>query len=87
MSFLDLFGFSTGKTSSEKAKDRLRIIVESNPRSAVNKHMKAIQQEIFAILAKYLKIPEKDFSMQFDDDKNGRAMIELCVQLPEGEES
>lgn len=84
MGIFDIFGFSK-TSSSAKAKDRLRIIVESNPKSAINKHMKNIQQEIFGVLAKYLQIPQEAFSMQIDEDK-GRTILELCLQLPNEEE-
>ena len=84
MGIFDIFGFSK-TSSSAKAKDRLRIILESNPKSVINKHMKNIQQEIFSVLAKYLQIPQEAFSMQIDEDK-GRTILELCVQLPNTEE-
>ena len=83
MGIFDIFGFSK-TSSSAKAKDRLRIIVESNPKSAISKHMKSIQQEIFGVLAKYLQIPQEAFSMQIDEDK-GRTVLELCVQMPNTE--
>lgn len=79
MGFLDLLGFTPAKSSSQTAKDRLRIIVESNPRSAMSKHLQVIQKEIFEILAKYLKIPREDFSMNIDESK-GKTTIELSVQ-------
>ena len=84
MGLFDIFSFSK-ETSSSKAKERLRIIVESSPKSAISKHMQDIQQEIFAVLAKYLQIPREAFSMQIDEDK-GRTILELCVQMPSTEE-
>ena len=80
----NLLGFSKSseKTSSEKARDRLRIIVESDTRSALHKHMPKIQQEIFSVLARYLGIPQEDFSMQIDEEK-GKTTLELFLHFSE----
>ena len=81
--FSRLLGVGTQSTnSSQAARNRLRVIVESETRSVLHKHMPLIQKEIFETLAKYLNIPQKDFSMQIDEEQ-GKTILELCVHIPD----
>ncbi|MEC8461444.1 MAG: cell division topological specificity factor MinE [Pseudomonadota bacterium] len=83
MSILQMLGFikKSPQTSSMAARDRLRIIVESNTKSTIHRELHAIQKKIFSVLAEHLNIPEKDFSMQLDEHE-GKTMLELSVQIP-----
>ena len=80
MRFINKLLGTDAKASSEQAKDRLRIIVESNKNSSI-KQIKKIQEEIFDVLAKHLSIPRDDLSMQIDEQA-GKTVLELSVHIP-----
>ena len=84
MSLFDLFNFKTPKSSADLAKERLRIIVESNSDSRKVPKIKEMQNEIFNVIAKYYKIPKDDVSIQIDQQQ-GRTVLELSVNIAEAE--
>ena len=84
MSLLDIFNFKAKKTSASLAKERLRIVVESNTNVQSIPKIKELQTEIFNVIAKYYEIPFDDVNIQIDQ-QNGQTVLELSVNIDANE--
>ena len=80
MSLFDLFSFKTQKSSASTAKDRLKIIVESNAQENNMPKIKELQTEIFNVIAKYYNIPQDDVNVNIDQ-QSGKTVLELSVNI------
>lgn len=82
MSLFDIFNFKTQKSSADYAKDRLKIIVESNSANKNMPKIKELQTEIFNVIAKYYNIPKDDVNVCIDQ-QSGKTVLELSVNIAE----
>lgn len=80
MSLFDLFSFKTQKSSASTARDRLKIIVESNAQENNMPKIKELQTEIFNVIAKYYNIPQDDVNVNIDQ-QSGKTVLELSVNI------
>lgn len=82
MSLLDYFKSSKRKSASV-AKERLQILV-AHERSAKNQpsYLPKLQQEILAVIQKYVKVEHEDISVNFEQDAE-QEVLELNIVLPE----
>jgi len=82
MSLLDYFRSSKPKTASI-AKERLQILV-AHERSSKNQpsYLPQLQQELLAVIQKYVNVDQGDLSVNFEQDDN-QEVIELNIILPE----
>lgn len=81
MSLLDYF--TTKRTQSASiAKERLQILVshEHNLRNQPS-YLPQLQQEILAVIKKYVSVDENTIKINFEKAKN-REIIELAIDLP-----
>jgi cell division topological specificity factor len=72
----------TGNTAVA-AKERLQIIV-AHERGKRNQpdYIPQMQQEILDVIRKYVKVDQKDLSIQLDDSNNC-SVLELNITLPD----
>jgi cell division topological specificity factor len=84
MSLLDYFKSSKRKSASV-AKERLQILV-AHERSAKYhpSYLPQLQQEILAVIQKYVKVEHEDISVNFEQDSD-QEVLELNIVLPERE--
>ena len=80
MSLFDLFSFKTQKSSASTARDRLKIVVESNAQENNMPKIKELQTEIFNVIAKYYNIPQNDVNVNIDQ-QSGKTVLELSVNI------
>jgi len=84
MSFLS-FLLGQNKKSASLAKERLQIIL-AHERSARSPnrpdYLPALQRELLAVVAKYVKIQPKDIKVSFERQRN-LEVIEVKIELPE----
>ncbi len=86
MRFMDLF---KKKSSSEVAKDRLKMVLVSD-RSAVNPEiMERIKNDIIQVLAKYVEIDQEGLDIKItqvdaegEDRANGSTVPALYANIP-----
>lgn len=73
---------STQKQSASVAKERLQIIVahERNRRNQPD-YLPKMQQEILAVIQKYVAIEQDDVDVQIDQN-GGCSVLELNITLP-----
>lgn len=86
---MSIFEFLFGKKekSATLAKDRLQIIIaQKRVKSDIPDYLPMLQQELLQVLAKYVKISEKDVKINHET-KDGVDMLELNIILPERESS
>jgi cell division topological specificity factor len=85
MSFLDYFR-SKKNNSASIAKERLQIIVahERSQRDHRDQpdYLPALQQELLAVIRKYVQIDDDQVQVQLDKNDNC-SVLELNVTLPE----
>lgn len=83
MAFFDIFsrGDKDNKTAS-LAKERLKVIVahERNARNAPD-YLPALQNEILAVIRKYVEIEQDQLQIDLNDDGNC-SILEVNVNLP-----
>lgn len=73
-------------TSAFLAKERLQIIIASSNKNSDFTFIPKLEQEILALVKKYIEIDENDVDMKVDiDDKTGLKTLELNVSLPDGQ--
>lgn len=82
MSLLDYFR-STKQSSASVAKERLQILV-AHERSSRNQpsYLPKLQQELLAVIKKYVDVNEDAISVNFEQDDN-QETLELNIVLPE----
>lgn len=83
MSFLSYFKSKENKKSASVAKERLQIIVaHERGKSAQPEYMMKLQQEIVAVIRKYVEIDDDMVSIDVDQ-ADSCSVLELNVTLPE----
>lgn len=82
MSFIDYFRKSNNNTAAI-AKERLQIIV-AHERKALRQleYLPKMQQEILAVVQKYVEIANDDISINIEDAADC-SVLELNINLPE----
>lgn len=82
MSLLDYFR-STKPSSASVAKERLQILV-AHERAARNRpsYLPKLQQEILAVVQKYVSVGEDAISVNFEQDED-QETLELNIVLPD----
>lgn len=82
MSLLDYFR-STKPSSASVAKERLQILV-AHERAARNRpsYLPQLQQEILAVVQKYVSVGEDAISVNFEQDED-QETLELNIVLPD----
>ncbi len=82
MSLLDYFR-STKPRSASLAKERLQILV-AHERAARNRpsYLPKLQQEILAVVRKYVNVGEDAISVNFEQDDD-QETLELNIVLPD----
>jgi cell division topological specificity factor len=82
MSLLDYFKSSKRKSASV-AKERLQILVAHERSSKYQpSYLPQLQQEILAVIQKYVKVEHEDISVNFEQDDD-QEVLELNIVLPE----
>ncbi|MEO1879607.1 MAG: cell division topological specificity factor MinE [Methylococcales bacterium] len=82
MGLLDYFRTSK-QSSASLAKERLQILV-AHERTSRNQpsYLPRLQQEILAIIQKYVAVEDNAISINYEQDQN-QEMLELNITLPE----
>jgi len=82
MSLLDYFR-SSKPSSASVAKERLQILV-AHERASRNQpsYLPKLQQELLAVVRKYVKVEQDAISVNFEQDEN-QEVLELNIVLPE----
>ncbi|MCV6590895.1 MAG: cell division topological specificity factor MinE [Marinobacterium sp.] len=83
MSFFDYFRSKSEPSSADLARERLKIIVahERGTRSQPD-YLPQMQQEIIAVIKKYIAIDQDKVSIQLDSNDEC-SVLEVNVTLPE----
>lgn len=83
MSIFDYFRTKKPSNTAVSAKERLQIIV-AHERGQRNQpdYIPRMQQEILDVIRKYVKVDQKDLSIQLDDSNNC-SVLELNITLPD----
>jgi len=82
MSLLDYFR-KERKNSANVAKERLQILVaHDRVRTSGPDYLPKLQQEILAVIRKYVTVGDDDVSVQLDKQGN-TSVLELNINLPE----
>ena len=86
MSLLDYFR-SEKKTSASLAKERLQIIVahERSNRGTPD-YLPQLKQDILDVISKYVKVDNNSVHVQFEQNEDDLAVLELNVTLPDAQE-
>ena len=87
MSLLDYFR-SDKKSSASLAKERLQIIVahERSNRGTPD-YLPQLKQDILDVIRKYVKVDSDAVNVQFEQNEDDLAVLELNVTLPDDEKS
>jgi len=82
MAIFDIFGRNKESKSASVAKERLKVIV-AHERSARNApdYLPALQNEILAVIRKYVEIEQDQLQIDLNDDGNC-SILEVNVNLP-----
>lgn len=82
MSFFDFFSKNKEEKSASVAKERLKVIVahERHARNAPT-YLPALQNEILAVIRKYVEIEQDQLQIDLNDDGNF-SVLEVNVNLP-----
>jgi len=82
MSLLDYFR-SSKPSSASVAKERLQILV-AHERASRNQpsYLPKLQQELLAVVRKYVKVEQDAISVNFEQDEN-QEVLELNIVLPD----
>ncbi|WP_419812863.1 cell division topological specificity factor MinE [Bacterioplanoides sp.] len=82
MSLMDMFR-KEQKTSANVAKERLRVLVAHDRlRNNGPDYLPQLQQEILAVIRKYVQIEDNDVNVQLEQ-QGQTSVLELNVTLPE----
>ena len=86
MSFFSFFLGEQKKPSANIAKERLQLIL-AHERSGKNgapppDYLPALQQELIAVITKYIKISEKDITVNLERQED-LEVLEVKIELPE----
>ena len=83
MSIFNYFRKKTNQGSAATARERLQIIV-AHERGQRNQpgYLPQMQEEILAVIRKYVKVEEKDVSVHLDDSDDC-SVLELNITLPD----
>jgi cell division topological specificity factor len=83
MALLDYLLGQRRKSTANKAKDRLQILL-AHERSQANApdYLPKMREEILAVIAKYVQIDEDNLKISLDEE-NGFEVLELNLVLPE----
>jgi len=83
VSIFDYFRTKKTTNTAASAKERLQIIV-AHERGQRNQpdYIPKMQQEILDVIRKYVKVDQKDLSIQLDDSNNC-SVLELNITLPD----
>ncbi len=82
MSIFDIFNRNKEEASANVAKERLKVIV-AHERMARNapSYLPALQNEILAVIRKYVEIEQDQLQIDLNDDGNC-SILEVNVNLP-----
>jgi cell division topological specificity factor len=85
MSLLDYFRKSKPKSAS-LAKERLQILV-AHERASMHQpsYLPKLQQELLAVVQKYVHVDQDDISVVFDQDEY-QETLELNIVLPDAQQ-
>ncbi len=84
MSFMSYFKSSKTNTASI-AKERLQIVIAHEHSSRKQpSYLPKLQQELLAVVQKYVNVDQDDISINFEQDNN-QEILELNILLPEEE--
>ena len=88
---LNIFSALKGKVKSQSsastAKERLQIVIASNRKNNKLPFMKDLEEELLAVIKKYIEVREEDMEVKVqEDEETGLEVLELNVNLPEGDE-
>jgi len=83
MSLLDYFKSLKSGGSASVAKQRLQILV-AHERASRNQpsYLPQLQQELLAVIRKYVEVDPEDVTVHFDQDGN-QETLELNIVLPD----
>jgi len=82
MSLMDMFR-KEQKTSASVAKERLRVLVAHDRlRNNGPDYLPQLQQEILAVIRKYVSIDDQDVNVQLEQ-QGQTSVLELNVTLPD----
>ena len=84
MGFLDYFKRSN--KSASVAKDRLQIVIareRTQTRPAAIDYLPQLQQELIAVISKYVKINPEDIKVHLERQDN-LEVLEVKIELPDG---
>lgn len=82
MSLMDIFR-KEQKTSASVAKERLRVLVAHDRlRNNGPEYLPQLQQEILAVIRKYVAIDDQDVNVQLEQ-QGQTSILELNVTLPD----
>ena len=83
MGIFDYFKSKSAPTSASVAKDRLQIIVaHERSRRTQPDYLEQMQQEIIAVIRKYVQIESDDVQIQLENTDDC-SVLELNVTIPE----
>ena len=87
MSLLDYFR-SEKKSSASLAKERLQIIVaHERAKRGTPDYLPQLKQDILDVIRKYVKVDSDAVNVQFEQNEDDLAVLELNVTLPDDEKS
>ncbi|UQB41433.1 cell division topological specificity factor MinE [Thiomicrospira microaerophila] len=83
MALLDYLLGQRRKSSANKAKDRLQILLaHERSQAKAPDYLPRMREEILAVIAKYVQIDEDNLKISLDEE-NGFEVLELNLVLPE----
>lgn len=83
MALLDYLLGQRRKSSANKAKDRLQILLaHERSQEKAPDYLPKMREEILAVIAKYVQIDEDNLKISLDEE-NGFEVLELNLVLPE----
>lgn len=78
---------NNNNASASTAKERLQIVIASNRRNNKLPFLKDLEEELLSVIKKYIEIKEEDMEVKVqEDEETGIEVLELNVNLPDGEE-
>jgi cell division topological specificity factor len=84
MALLDYLLGQRRKSSANKARDRLQILLaHERTQAKAPDYLPKLREEILAVIAKYVEIEEDNLKISLDEE-NGFEVLELNLVLPEG---
>jgi len=81
MFLIDYFKNKDKETPSERAKDRLRIIVaqERSMRDGVPDFLPKLKLELIEVISKYTQVSEDQVKVQVEQKENNLSLLELNI--------